>query len=81
MNFFLNILKWILIILFFPLSLLFVAYFKQRKSNNNYWKDKEGRFPLRCKHLIQNILHYETTNPLLSIDFSNNIMGTYGADK
>lgn len=35
-NIFLNIIKWVLIILFFPLSLLFVAYFKQRKQTYNY---------------------------------------------
>jgi preprotein translocase subunit SecG len=40
MKLILNILKWILIILFFPLSLLFVAYFKQRKSAKEYFKDE-----------------------------------------
>jgi len=29
-----TILKWLLIILFFPISLLFVAYFNQRKAKN-----------------------------------------------
>ena len=27
-----NIVKWLLIILFFPLSLLFVGYYKQKKA-------------------------------------------------
>jgi hypothetical protein len=35
-----TIFKWILIILFFPLSLLFVAYFKQQQSKKEYFKDE-----------------------------------------
>jgi len=34
----LNILKWILIILFFPLSLVFVGYYKQKKAKKEYAK-------------------------------------------
>jgi len=33
-----NIFKWILIILFFPLSLIFVAYYKQKKAKKEYYK-------------------------------------------
>ncbi|MEO5642486.1 MAG: hypothetical protein ABIQ40_19180 [Bacteroidia bacterium] len=40
MKILLSIVKWVLIILFFPLSLLFVAYFKQRKSKKEYFKDE-----------------------------------------
>jgi len=36
-----TILKWILIILFFPISLLFVAYFRQRKAKKEYFKRDE----------------------------------------
>lgn len=32
-----NIIKWILIILFFPLSLIFVAYYKQKREKKTYW--------------------------------------------
>jgi len=32
-----KILLWILVILFFPLSLIFVAYFRQQKSKKEYW--------------------------------------------
>jgi hypothetical protein len=39
-NFIRTLIKWILIILFFPLSLLFVAYFKQRKAKKEYYKDE-----------------------------------------
>jgi uncharacterized membrane protein SirB2 len=34
------IVKWLLIIAFFPLSLLFVAYFRQRQSQKEYFKDE-----------------------------------------
>jgi hypothetical protein len=37
----LAILKWIFIILFFPVSLIFVAYFNQRKARNEYFKDEK----------------------------------------
>jgi len=30
---------WILIILFFPLSLIFVAYYKQQKAKKEYYKN------------------------------------------
>ena len=39
MNVILNILKWILIMLFFPLSLIFVAYYRQKKAKKEYWKE------------------------------------------
>lgn len=35
------ILKWILVILFFPISLLFLAYFKQKKANRELYNSKE----------------------------------------
>lgn len=35
-----NIIKWIFIILFFPLSLIFVAYYRQKKEGKEYWKDE-----------------------------------------
>lgn len=35
------ILKWVFIILFFPLSLLFVAYFRQRKAKREYFNKEE----------------------------------------
>ena len=38
MKVFLTIIKWIAIVLFFPLSLLVVAYFKQKKSNRAYYE-------------------------------------------
>jgi preprotein translocase subunit YajC len=38
-----TILKWILMILFFPLSLLFVAYFRQRKAKKEYYKRHEKK--------------------------------------
>jgi len=41
MNMILNILKWILIILFFPLSLIFVAYYKQKRAKKEYYKSKK----------------------------------------
>jgi len=40
-NFF-EILKWTLIILFFPLSLIFVAYYRRRKEKENYWNEKDS---------------------------------------
>ena len=36
-----TVIKWILIILFFPISLLFVAYFNQRKDYSAYADDEE----------------------------------------
>lgn len=33
----LNIFKWILIILFFPISLIFVAFYRQKKAKKDYW--------------------------------------------
>ncbi len=36
MKILLTILKAILIVLFFPISLLFVAYFRQRKQRKKY---------------------------------------------
>jgi preprotein translocase subunit SecG len=33
-----NILKWILIILFFPISLIFVGYYKQHVTKKEYRK-------------------------------------------
>jgi len=33
----LNIFKWVLIILFFPLSLVVVGYYKQKKAKKTYW--------------------------------------------
>jgi preprotein translocase subunit SecG len=41
MKFLGTILKWILIILFFPLSLIFVAYYRQKKTNETYFDDEE----------------------------------------
>lgn len=40
MKILLNVLKWIFIILFFPVSLLFIAYFNQRRSRIEYFKDE-----------------------------------------
>ena len=40
MNIITTCLKWILIILFFPLSLIFVGYYKQKKAKKEY-KEKE----------------------------------------
>jgi len=42
--FFIKILKWILIIVFFPLSLLFIAYYKQKKSYPDLYtvQEKDG---------------------------------------
>jgi len=36
-----TILKWILIILFFPLSLIFVAYYRQKASNDTYFDETD----------------------------------------
>lgn len=36
MTFILNIFKWILIILFFPLSLIFVGYYKQKRAKKEH---------------------------------------------
>lgn len=41
MELFITILKWILIILFFPISLLFVAYFKQQKAKKAYYNNEK----------------------------------------
>lgn len=41
MNILWTILKWILIILFFPMSLIFVAYFKQRKAKKEYYNGRQ----------------------------------------
>ncbi|MFT5820221.1 MAG: preprotein translocase subunit SecG [Crocinitomix sp.] len=42
-NIFLKIIKWIFVILFFPLSLLFVAYFNRKHNTYNYeWEEKEA---------------------------------------
>jgi preprotein translocase subunit SecG len=38
MSLILSIFKWILIIIFFPLSLIFVAYYRQKKAKKEYWK-------------------------------------------
>lgn len=38
-----QIIGWILIILFFPLSLIFVAYFRQQKAKAAYRKIKKAR--------------------------------------
>lgn len=42
MNILKQIIGWILIILFFPLSLIFVAYFRQQKANAAYKKAKKA---------------------------------------
>jgi len=42
MKFILNLLKWILIVLFFPLSLVVVGYCKQKKTNKTYWDNREN---------------------------------------
>ena len=36
MNLILTIIKWVFIILFFPLSLVFVGYYKQKKAKKEY---------------------------------------------
>lgn len=36
-----NILKWILIIAFFPISLIFIGYYKQKKERKDYWKTEK----------------------------------------
>lgn len=36
-----KILMWILIILFFPMSLIFVAYYKQQKAKKEYYAKEE----------------------------------------
>ena len=36
-----TILKWIFIILLFPISLLFVAYFKQKKASKEKYRNRE----------------------------------------
>jgi len=41
MNIILTIIKWILIILFFPLSLVVVGYYKQKKAKKDYWIEKD----------------------------------------
>lgn len=41
MNWLLILLKWILLVLFFPMSLLFVAYFRERKAKKEYFKNAE----------------------------------------
>ncbi|MEL6811952.1 MAG: hypothetical protein AAFP76_11500 [Bacteroidota bacterium] len=35
------ILKWILIILFFPVSLIFVAYYNQKKAKKAYYRSNK----------------------------------------
>jgi len=40
MNVFLIILKWILIVTFFPMSLIFVVYYRQRKARRDYYKNE-----------------------------------------
>jgi len=40
-NILLTLLKWIFILLFFPLSLLFIAYFRQRKAKKLYFSQKD----------------------------------------
>jgi len=42
-----NIFKWILIILFFPLSLVFVGYYRQKKAKK---EAKERELALRNKN-------------------------------
>jgi preprotein translocase subunit SecG len=40
-NIILRLIKWILVILFFPVSLLFVAYFNRKHNSYNYeWEEK-----------------------------------------
>lgn len=41
MDFIKTLLKWSLIILFFPMSLIFVAYYKQKKAKQAYYRDEE----------------------------------------
>jgi hypothetical protein len=38
------ILKWILITLFFPLSLIFVGYYKQKKAKKEYREQGHSNF-------------------------------------
>lgn len=39
-NLLIRIFKWILVILFFPLSLIFVAYFNRKRNPYKYeWED------------------------------------------
>jgi hypothetical protein len=38
---FCQIIKWTLIIAFFPMSLVFVAYARQRKAKKEYYRKKE----------------------------------------
>jgi len=40
MKIFLTFLKWIFIILLFPLSLIFVAYYKQQKIKKEFYKSR-----------------------------------------
>lgn len=41
-NVFLKVIKWIFVILFFPLSLLFVAYFNRKHNTYSYeWEEKK----------------------------------------
>jgi preprotein translocase subunit SecG len=42
MSILIKILKWTLIILFFPLSLIFVAYHRQKIENRKYWEEKNS---------------------------------------
>lgn len=41
MQFILKIFGWILIIAFFPLSLLFVAYFRERRINKSFYRSQQ----------------------------------------
>ncbi len=41
MNHLQTILKWALIILCFPISLIFIAYFRQRKAQKAYFKQED----------------------------------------
>jgi len=37
-----SILKWFFIVLFFPFSLIFIAYFRQRKAKQEYFENEEN---------------------------------------
>ena len=37
-----NIIKWIFIIIFFPISLVFVAYYRQKKERKEYRNKEES---------------------------------------
>ncbi len=42
MSLLIKILKWTLIILFFPISLIFVAYSRQKIEKRKYWDEKNS---------------------------------------